>query len=100
MKNASQMFAMSFFWGFLLWVSLICLKNDNKSFWKKLKSLFGNKIKVKQKITPAKRSELGTNDKAQTTNLTNFSIYIVSNLGIASNDSRSNGERHSQKPDM
>ena len=48
---------------------------------KKLKYLFGKKIKVKQKTTLAKHLELGTDDKAQTTNLNNFPIsYLILEL--------------------
>ena len=56
--------------------------NDNRKFWKTIKSLFGNKIKNKNQITLAEGNDFVTNDKALTKTLYKFFINIVATLRI------------------
>ena len=53
---------------------------DNKKFWKKILSLFSNKIKSKKKITLAENDEIISSDEEVTKTFQNFNSSIVKNL--------------------
>ena len=56
--------------------------NDNKNFWKTVKSLFGNKIKCKSQITLVEGNNLVTDDKVLAETFNKFFVNVVATLGI------------------
>ena len=56
--------------------------NDNKNFWKKISSLFLNKIKSKEKITLAENDEIISSDTEVAETFQRFFSSIFENLNI------------------
>ena len=58
--------------------------NDNKKFWKNLKSIFGNKNKGNKTIALEEGNEVITADGKLAQAFNGYFVYIVPSLGISS----------------
>ena len=56
--------------------------NDNKKFWKTIKSLFGNKIKCKSQVALVEGNDLVTDDKVLAKTFNKFFVNVAATLGI------------------
>ena len=61
----------------------------NKRFWKRVKPLFGNKIKGNPNIALAESNDLITDEKSLAETFNNYFVNVVSNLGINILDEKS-----------
>ena len=59
--------------------------NDNKKFWKKVKSLFGDKVKGNNVITFVEGNNFITDNKKLAQTFNEFFVNSVENFGIRSN---------------
>ena len=55
---------------------------DNKKFWKRVKSLFGNKIKGNPNIALVENNDLITDEKSLPETFSDYFVNVVLNLGI------------------
>ena len=55
---------------------------DNKKFWKRVKSLFGNKIKGNPNIALVENNDLITDEKSLAETFNDYFVNVLSNLGI------------------
>ena len=62
---------------------------DNKKFWKRVKRLFGNKIKGNPNIALVESNDLITDEKSLAETFNNYFVNVVSNLGINILDDKS-----------
>ena len=62
---------------------------DNKKFWKRVKPLFGNKIKGNPNIALVESNDLITDEKSLAETFNNYFVNVVSNLGINILDDKS-----------
>ena len=62
---------------------------DNKKFWKRVKPLFGNKIKGNPNIALVESNDLITDEKSLAETFNNYFVNVVSNLGINILDNKS-----------
>ena len=62
---------------------------DNKKFWKRVKPLFGNKIKGNPNITLVENNDLIADQKSLAETFNDYFVNVVSNLGINILDDKS-----------
>ena len=62
---------------------------NNKKFWKRVKPLFGNKIKGNPNIALVESNDLITDEKSLAETFNNYFVNVVSNLGINILDDKS-----------
>ena len=64
---------------------------DNKKFWKRVKPLFGNKIKGSPNIVPVESNDLITDEKLLAETFNDYFLFfnVVSDLGINILDDKS-----------
>ena len=63
--------------------------NNNKKFWKRVKPLFGNKVKGNPNIALVESNDLITDEKSLAETFNNYFVNVVSNLGINILDDKS-----------
>ena len=63
--------------------------NDNKKFWKRVKPLFGHKIKGNPNIALVESNDLIADEKSLAETFNDYFVYVVSNLRINILDDKS-----------